>query len=75
MVAYLFVGIISRAFILDHILAEELTKELRCNYRKVIVSLEEFNADQYVDDENRVTAKSMYEMHDATAVVLSHWIA
>jgi len=57
---------------LDPIIAEELTRELRCNNRKVIVSLEEFNADQYVDDENRVTAKSMYEMHDTAAIVLSH---
>ena len=33
------------------------------------MSLEEFNADQYMDDENRVIAKSMYEMHDTAAVI------
>jgi len=57
---------------LDSILAEDLTRELRRNNRKVIVSLEDFNADQYLDDENRVITKSMYEMHDTAAVVLSN---
>ena len=36
------------------------------------MSLEEFNADQYVDDENRVITKSIYEMYDTAAVVLSN---
>jgi len=35
-------------------------------------SLEEFNADQFVDDKNRIITKSMYEMHDTAAVVLSN---
>ena len=39
------------------------------------MSLEECYADQYVDYEHRVMAKSMYEMHDTAAVVLSRWIA
>jgi len=60
----------SKACKLDPIIAEELTRELRCNNRKLVRSLEEFNADQYVDDEDSIIAKSMYEMHDAALEVI-----